>query len=84
METEAGDYMFCFDNTFSTISEKVIFFELILDNMGEEAQEQEDWKRYIPDTDVLEMKLEDILVSRTLISNDSSLVRYFSVWQGLK
>lgn len=52
--------------------------------MGEEAQEQEDWKRYIPDTDVLEMKLEDILVSRTLISNDSSLVRYFSVWQGLK
>lgn len=84
METEVGDYMFCFDNTFSTISEKVIFFELILDNMGEEAQEQEDWKKYISDTDVLEMKLEDILVSRTLISNDSSLVRYFSVWQGLK
>lgn len=52
--------------------------------MGEEAQEQEDWKKYISDTDVLEMKLEDILVSRTLISNDSSLVRYFSVWQGLK
>ncbi|KAM7326661.1 transmembrane emp24 domain-containing protein 5 isoform X1 [Alexandromys fortis] len=63
VETEVGDYMFCFDNTFSTISEKVIFFELILDNMGEEAQEQEDWKRYIPDTDVLEMKLEDILES---------------------
>lgn len=80
METEVGDYMFCFDNTFSTISEKVIFFELILDNMGEEAQEQEDWKKYISDTDVLEMKLEDILVGRTLISNDSSLVRYFSVW----
>ncbi|EHB16766.1 Transmembrane emp24 domain-containing protein 5 [Heterocephalus glaber] len=33
VETEVGDYMFCFDNTFSTISEKVIFFELILDNM---------------------------------------------------
>ncbi|XP_023416945.1 transmembrane emp24 domain-containing protein 5 isoform X2 [Cavia porcellus] len=62
VETEVGDYMFCFDNTFSTISEKVIFFELILDNMGEHAQEQEDWKKYITGTDVLEMKLEDILI----------------------
>ncbi|XP_005077457.1 transmembrane emp24 domain-containing protein 5 isoform X2 [Mesocricetus auratus] len=66
IETEVGDYMFCFDNTFSTISEKVIFFELILDNMGEEAQEQEDWKKYITGTDVLEMKLEDILVIKLL------------------
>ncbi|XP_003220100.2 transmembrane emp24 domain-containing protein 5 [Anolis carolinensis] len=58
VETEAGDYMFCFDNTFSTLSEKVIFFELILDNMGDE--EQEDWKQYITGTDLLDMKLEDI------------------------
>ncbi|GAB1289955.1 Transmembrane emp24 domain-containing protein 5 [Apodemus speciosus] len=63
IETEDGDYMFCFDNTFSTISEKVIFFELILDNMGEEVQQQDDWKKYITNTDVLEMKLEDILES---------------------
>uniref|UniRef100_A0A0H2UH88 Transmembrane p24 trafficking protein 5 n=2 Tax=Rattus norvegicus TaxID=10116 RepID=A0A0H2UH88_RAT len=63
VETEDGDYMFCFDNTFSTISEKVIFFELILDNMGEEVEGQEDWKKYITNTDVLEMKLEDILES---------------------
>ncbi|KAH1166035.1 transmembrane emp24 domain-containing protein 5 [Mauremys mutica] len=61
VETEDGDYMFCFDNTFSTISEKVIFFELILDNMGEE--QQEDWKKYITGTDLLDMKLEDILES---------------------
>ncbi|XP_061042290.1 transmembrane emp24 domain-containing protein 5 isoform X1 [Eubalaena glacialis] len=63
IETEGGDYMFCFDNTFSTISEKVIFFELILDNMGEQEQEQEDWKKYITGTDMLDMKLEDILES---------------------
>lgn len=63
IETEVGDYMFCFDNTFSTISEKVIFFELILDNMGEQAEEQEDWKKYITGTDMLDMKLEDILES---------------------
>ncbi|XP_078011140.1 transmembrane emp24 domain-containing protein 5 [Phascolarctos cinereus] len=55
--------MFCFDNTFSTISEKVIFFELILDNMGEQEQEQEDWKKYVTGTDMLDMKLEDILES---------------------
>ncbi|KAG6932590.1 transmembrane p24 trafficking protein 5 [Chelydra serpentina] len=61
VETEDGDYMFCFDNTFSTISEKMIFFELILDNMGE--GEQEDWKKYITGTDMLDMKLEDILES---------------------
>lgn len=63
METEDGDYMFCFDNTFSTISEKVIFFELILDNMGEDGQDEEDWKKYVTGTDLLDMKLEDILVS---------------------
>lgn len=61
VETVDGDYMFCFDNTFSTISEKVIFFELILDNTGEE-EDQEDWKKYITGTDLLDMKLEDILV----------------------
>uniref|UniRef100_A0A8C8S385 Transmembrane p24 trafficking protein 5 n=1 Tax=Pelusios castaneus TaxID=367368 RepID=A0A8C8S385_9SAUR len=65
VETEDGDYMFCFDNTFSTISEKVIFFELILDNMGEEGQGQgqEDWRKYITGSDMLDMKLEDILES---------------------
>ncbi|KAM9001102.1 transmembrane emp24 domain-containing protein 5 [Sarcophilus harrisii] len=63
VETEAGDYMFCFDNTFSTISEKVIFFEMILDNMGEQEQDQEDWKKYVMGTDTLDMKLEDILES---------------------
>ncbi|XP_053436218.1 transmembrane emp24 domain-containing protein 5-like [Nycticebus coucang] len=63
VETEVGDYM-SFDNTFSTISKKkVIFFELILDNMGEQTQGQEDWKKYITGTDMLDMKLEDILKS---------------------
>uniref|UniRef100_A0A8D0DPA8 Transmembrane p24 trafficking protein 5 n=1 Tax=Salvator merianae TaxID=96440 RepID=A0A8D0DPA8_SALMN len=67
VETEDGDYMFCFDNTFSTLSEKVIFFELILDNMGDE--EQEDWKKYITGTDLLDMKLEDILESVTSVKS---------------
>lgn len=63
VDTEDGDYMFCFDNSFSTVSEKVIFFELILDNLYEGGKEPEDWKQYITGTDLLDMKLEDILTA---------------------
>ncbi|KAM3619873.1 uncharacterized protein V6R79_014963 [Siganus canaliculatus] len=60
VETEEGDYMFCFDNTFSAISEKLIFFELILDNMVIDGNPEE-WKEYVHGTDTLDMKLEDIM-----------------------
>lgn len=53
--------MFCFDNTFSAVSEKIIFFELILDNM-EDNEEPDEWKEYVHGTDSLGMKLEDIMV----------------------
>ncbi|KAI5619884.1 transmembrane emp24 domain-containing protein 5 precursor [Silurus asotus] len=57
---EAGDYMFCFDNSFSTVSEKIIFFELILDNMDDQ-EDPENWKEYVQGADLLDMKLEDIM-----------------------
>ncbi|XP_068175463.1 transmembrane emp24 domain-containing protein 5 [Antennarius striatus] len=60
VETEDGDYMFCFDNTFSKVSEKIIFFELILDNMDAD-EDPDDWKEYVHGTDMLDMKLEDIM-----------------------
>ncbi|KAG8003418.1 Transmembrane emp24 domain-containing protein 5 [Nibea albiflora] len=60
VETEDGDYMFCFDNTFSSVSEKLIFFELILDNM-ESEKDPDDWKEYVHGIDTLDMKLEDIM-----------------------
>lgn len=60
VETEDGDYMFCFDNTFSAVSEKLIFFELILDNMDAD-EDPDDWKEYVIGTDMLDMKLEDIM-----------------------
>lgn len=63
VETEEGDYMFCFDNTFSTVSEKIIFFELILDNM-DNGEDPEDWKDYVQGSDLLDMKLEDIMVRK--------------------
>ncbi|KAJ8277833.1 hypothetical protein GJAV_G00080630 [Gymnothorax javanicus] len=64
VETEDGDYMFCFDNTFSAVSEKIIFFELILDNMEDmDGSDPEGWKEYVHGTDMLDMKLEDIMDS---------------------
>ncbi|KAJ8376364.1 hypothetical protein SKAU_G00069440 [Synaphobranchus kaupii] len=62
VETEDGDYMFCFDNTFSAVSEKIIFFEMILDNMEDaDGSDSEGWKEYVHGTDMLDMKLEDIM-----------------------
>ncbi|XP_031724349.1 transmembrane emp24 domain-containing protein 5 [Anarrhichthys ocellatus] len=61
VDTEDGDYMLCFDNTFSTVSEKLVFFELILDNMDQDDEAVEDWKEYVQGTDMLDMKLEDIM-----------------------
>ncbi|XP_078801760.1 transmembrane emp24 domain-containing protein 5 [Oryzias latipes] len=60
VETEDGDYMFCFDNTFSTVSDKLVFFELILDNMDTD-EDPENWKEYVHGIDTLDMKLEDIM-----------------------
>lgn len=53
--------MFCFDNTFSSVSEKLIFFELILDNMDTD-EDPDDWKEYVHGVDTLDMRLEDIMV----------------------
>ncbi|XP_069793623.1 transmembrane emp24 domain-containing protein 5 isoform X1 [Narcine bancroftii] len=60
IETENGDYMFCFDNSFSSISEKIVFFELILDNMEPEGDSTK-WNDFLPGGELLDMKLEDIL-----------------------
>lgn len=65
--------MFCFDNTFSAISEKLIFFELILDNM-EVVEDPDNWKEYIQGTDTLDMKLEDIMVRMHLCGEAKSRV----------
>lgn len=68
--------MFCFDNTFSAISEKLIFFELILDNMDAD-ENPDDWKEYIHGTDIVDMKLEDIMVrTRLLCETKSTFSQY--------
>ncbi|XP_016318562.1 transmembrane emp24 domain-containing protein 1-like [Sinocyclocheilus anshuiensis] len=56
--TEEGDYRICFDNSFSHISEKMVYVEVIVD--GPENEDDEDWAALAEPEDSLEYKLEDI------------------------
>lgn len=61
--TQEGDYEICFDNSFSHFSEKMVFFEIILEGQGGDVGGDEEWAG-LEETDVslLEYKLEDIRV----------------------
>ncbi len=56
---EPGDYKFCLDNSFSRISKKLVYFELMTDDDDEE----DDWK---PDKDeiaeLVDMTIDDFKV----------------------
>lgn len=65
--TEEGDYRICFDNSFSHISEKMVYVEVIVDGPEEEDEDDEDWAALAEPEDSLEYKLEDIRVHRSYI-----------------
>ncbi|XP_062454321.1 transmembrane emp24 domain-containing protein 1 [Rhea pennata] len=58
--TEAGDYKLCFDNSFSTISEKLVFFELIFDSAQDDDDDADNWMEAVEPEDMLDIKIEDI------------------------
>ncbi|XP_070787077.1 transmembrane emp24 domain-containing protein 1-like, partial [Enoplosus armatus] len=59
--TQEGDYQICFDNSFSRFSEKMVFFEIIIDGQGGDVGGDEEWAGLEePDGSLLEYKLEDI------------------------
>lgn len=62
--TQEGDYRICFDNSFSRFSEKMVFFEIIVEGQGGDVAGEEEWTG-LEETDgsLLEYKLEDIRVS---------------------
>ncbi|XP_005994234.1 transmembrane emp24 domain-containing protein 1 [Latimeria chalumnae] len=66
--TEEGDYKICFDNSFSTISEKLIFFEVIFDNLPE-GVDLEDWSEMVEPDELLDIKMEDIKESVETMRN---------------
>lgn len=58
-----GDYEICFDNSFSRISEKMVFFEIIIEGQGGDVGGDDEWPGIEePDGSLLEYKLEDIRV----------------------
>lgn len=59
--TEEGDYEICFDNIFSRFSEKMVFFEIIVDGKGGDVGGDDEWAGLEePDGSMLEYKLDDI------------------------
>lgn len=61
--TEEGDYQICFDNSFSRFSEKMVFFEVILEAPASEDGGDDEWAGLGEPESLLEYKLEDIRVS---------------------
>lgn len=64
--TVDGDYRLCFDNTFSRVSPKVVFFELFLDD-NTEGEGEEDLSKFSFDgeniQDQLDITVKDFVVS---------------------
>ncbi|XP_036413718.1 transmembrane emp24 domain-containing protein 1b [Colossoma macropomum] len=58
--TEEGDYQLCFDNSFSRFSEKMVFFEVILESAANDAGADDEWAGLGEPENLLEYKLEDI------------------------
>ncbi|XP_036423292.1 transmembrane emp24 domain-containing protein 1a isoform X2 [Colossoma macropomum] len=54
--TEEGDYRICFDNSFSTLVEKMVFMEVIVDSQ----EGADDWENLAEPEDTLGYKLDDI------------------------
>lgn len=56
--TEAGDYRLCFDNSFSKLSEKMVYFEVITE--GQDGAGAVEWEAMAMPEGTVEYKLEDI------------------------
>ncbi|XP_042172537.1 transmembrane emp24 domain-containing protein 1 [Oncorhynchus tshawytscha] len=58
--TEDGDYRLCFDNSFSKLSEKMVFFEVIVEGQPGDTWGDEEWADMAKPESMVEYKLEDI------------------------
>uniref|UniRef100_H2Z585 GOLD domain-containing protein n=1 Tax=Ciona savignyi TaxID=51511 RepID=H2Z585_CIOSA len=75
--TEEGDYEVCFDNTFSRITSKTIFFELIIDNNEGGDDEDDSWKKFVATDEDVGEKLTSLEQSLDSIkSNNAKVIQY--------
>ncbi|XP_074553306.1 transmembrane emp24 domain-containing protein 1a [Halichoeres trimaculatus] len=58
--TEEGDYRLCFDNSFSKLSKKMVFFEVIINNPNIPGDGQDQWADIARPESPVEYKLKDI------------------------
>ncbi|KAM9746290.1 transmembrane emp24 domain-containing protein 1-like [Menidia menidia] len=65
--TEDGDYRFCFDNSFSKLSEKMVFFEVTMKSQSSTAGGRDEWADIAVSESMVEYKLEDIRASMDLV-----------------
>lgn len=60
--TEDGDYRLCFDNSFSKLSEKMVFFEVIISSQSSAGRGRDEWADVAVTESLVEYKLEYIRV----------------------
>ncbi|XP_026181521.1 transmembrane emp24 domain-containing protein 1a [Mastacembelus armatus] len=60
--TEDGDYRLCFDNSFSKLSEKMVFFEVIINSQSSTGRSRDEWAEVATSESMVDYKLEDIRV----------------------
>lgn len=62
--TEFGDYRLCFDNSFSKMSEKMVFFKVVINNQDNTSGGQEEWIDFTVTESVADYRIEEIRVRR--------------------
>lgn len=73
--TEDGDYRLCFDNSFSKLSEKMVFFEVI-NSQGDAGGGREEWANITASESLVEYKLEEIRVRGRNISHPLTILTW--------
>lgn len=67
--TEDGDYRLCFDNGFSKLSEKIVFFEVIVNSLRNTDGGREEWANIAISESLVDYKMEEIRVRHKKISS---------------
>ncbi|XP_045505793.1 transmembrane emp24 domain-containing protein 5-like [Colias croceus] len=71
-----GDYRFCFDNTFSTFSQKTVFFDLMIDTEDSQSKDYDDKEMELGNAaETYVMRVRDISDSVTKLKDNVSTAR---------
>ncbi|XP_041467190.1 transmembrane emp24 domain-containing protein 5-like [Lytechinus variegatus] len=68
---ETGDYLMCFDNSFSRMSEKIVYFDLALDYEDEGESDVPKWMDAVANrNEEVEITMEEIQTSLDIVSDN--------------